>query len=112
MAKAASPATLRSFCHLSREFDYTVPFHGGDMTVSLSNLSVGFGETAVILCFVLFGIGGTIFWVWALIDCATKEPDTGNTKVAWVVIIALTHWIGAAIYLFVRRPDRLRELGR
>jgi hypothetical protein len=21
------------------------------------------------------------FWIWMLVECATKEPDTGNTKI-------------------------------
>jgi hypothetical protein len=46
-----------------------------------------------------------------LIDCATKEPSTGNDKVVWILVIALTGWIGALIYLLVRRPKRVREFG-
>ena len=61
--------------------------------------------------FFLIGILATIFWIWMLIDCATKEPSQGNDKIVWIVIIALTHLIGAAIYFFVRRPTRMRELG-
>ena len=53
-----------------------------------------------------------IFWIWVLIDCATKEPETGNTKVVWTIIIVFTYVIGAAIYFFVRRPRRLAELNR
>ena len=61
-----------------------------------------------------FGLAllGTVFWIWMLIDCATKEPNTGNDKIVWVVIIALTHLIGAALYFFVRRPARIRQFGR
>ena len=74
---------------------------------------LGFPELIVILIvFFLFGVGGTVLWVWALVDCATKEADTGNNKVAWVIVIALTHVFGSAIYLLVRRPQRIKELGR
>lgn len=38
----------------------------------------------IIAFFLIFGIGGTALWVWALVDCATKEADTGNTKIAWL----------------------------
>ena len=55
------------------------------------------------------GVLGTIFWVWMLVDCATKEPDEGNSKVVWTIIIVLTHLVGAAIYFFVRRPQRRAE---
>ncbi len=69
----------------------------------------------MIICW-LFGLALTLaavgFWIWMLIDCATKEPDTGNDKITWIIIIALTNWIGALIYYFVRRPERIRQTGR
>ena len=54
----------------------------------------------------------TIFWVWMLVDCATKEPSEGNDKVVWILVIVFTHWVGALIYLLVRRPERIRQHGR
>jgi hypothetical protein len=51
------------------------------------------------------------FWIWMLVDCATKEPSTGNDKVIWILVIIFTHWIGALIYFFVRRPERKRLFG-
>lgn len=63
------------------------------------------------LLLLLIGLGMFIFWVWMLIDCATKESSQGNDKLVWIVVIALTNWIGALIYFFVRRPQRIRELG-
>jgi hypothetical protein len=53
----------------------------------------------------------TAFWIWMLVDCATKEPSEGNDKIIWILIIIFTHWIGALIYLIVRRPERQRKLG-
>ena len=61
---------------------------------------------------VLLGIAGTIFWIWALIDCATKEPNEEGQKVVWIVVILLTHFVGALLYVLIRRPDRLRRFGR
>lgn len=52
------------------------------------------------------------FWIWMLVDCATKEPSQGNEKLVWILIILLANWIGAAVYFFVRRPRRKREVGR
>ncbi|MBZ5624913.1 MAG: PLDc N-terminal domain-containing protein [Acidobacteriia bacterium] len=72
---------------------------------------VGFPEVLLIFVFVIV-ILGTAFWIWMLVECATKEPDTGNSKVVWVIIIVFTNLIGAAIYYFVRRPQRWKELGR
>jgi len=64
------------------------------------------------LLFFVLGIGGTILWIWMIVDCATKESSEGNDKIIWILIILLTHWIGALIYLLVRRPRRIRELGQ
>lgn len=50
------------------------------------------------------------FWLWMLIDCATQEVAEGNTKIVWVIIILLINFVGALIYFWVRRPQRLREL--
>lgn len=54
----------------------------------------------------------TVFWVWMLVDCATKEPDQGNDKVVWILVILFTHWVGALIYFLIRRPERIRDHGR
>lgn len=64
------------------------------------------------LAFLIFGIGGTIFWIWMLIDCATNEPSEGNDKLVWILVIVLTHALGALIYLLARRPDRMRLHGK
>jgi hypothetical protein len=63
--------------------------------------------------FLIFGVGiiGTLFWIWMLIDCATKEPSSGNDKLIWILIIIFTHLLGALIYFLVRRPKRIREFG-
>ena len=60
----------------------------------------------------LVGLGGTILWIWMIVDCATKEPSEGNDKIIWILIIILTHWIGALIYLLVRRPQRIKQFGK
>jgi hypothetical protein len=66
----------------------------------------------LILIPILFvGLALTVFWIWMLVDCATKEPSAGNDKVIWILVIIFTHWIGALIYYLVRRPERKRLLG-
>jgi hypothetical protein len=47
-----------------------------------------------------------VFWTWMIVDCATKEADTGNTKIVWILIILLGSFIGAGIYYCVRKPQR------
>lgn len=60
----------------------------------------------------LISIGAMIFWIWTLVDCATKEPSEGNDKIIWIIVIVFTHWIGSLIYVLVRRPERIRQYGR
>ncbi len=71
-----------------------------------------FGGLMMLFLVVVVGILGTIFWFWMLVDCATNEPSHNNDKLVWVVIILFTHFIGAGIYFFVRRPQRRAEFGR
>ena len=78
--------------------------------------------TAINPIFILFrlfpmGIQGiaallSLFWIWVLVDCITKEPSEGNDKVAWVLFILGVPLVGAVVYYFVRRPERVKELGR
>jgi hypothetical protein len=74
-------------------------------------LTLSFGLLCT--CFsLLIGVGGTIFWIWMLVECVVKESSQGNEKVVWIVVIALTHVLGAALYFFIRRPERIRQLGQ
>lgn len=54
---------------------------------------------------------GTIFWIWMLIDCALHENGQSNDKLVWILIILFTHFLGALIYFFLRRPERMRQFG-
>jgi len=58
------------------------------------------------------GLAGFVLWIWMIVECATKETDQNNNRLIWILIIVLTHWIGALIYLVIRRPQRIRELGQ
>ena len=76
-------------------------------------MTVGAGIVSfMFLAFAVLGIGGTILWVWMLVDCATKEPSEGNDKIVWILVIVLTHVIGALIYLLARRPRRIQLYGK
>jgi hypothetical protein len=73
---------------------------------------IGLPELFIILVVGLIVLAGTGFWIWMLIDCVTKEPDSGNTKICWTLIIVFAHFVGALIYFFARRDQRLAEVGR
>jgi hypothetical protein len=62
--------------------------------------------------FVLLGLGFFVLWILVIVDIATKETDAENQKVIWLIIVVFTGFIGELIYLLVRRPQRVKQLGR
>jgi hypothetical protein len=74
------------------------------------DIAVGGALVLLPFLFVIFvGLVGTVLWIWMLVDCAINEPNEGNDKVVWVIIILLTHMVGALLYFFIRRPKRIME---
>ena len=59
----------------------------------------------------LIFLAGLALWVWMVYDCATHESSTGNDKIAWLLVIIFVPCIGALIYFFARRPERIRTVG-
>lgn len=57
----------------------------------------------------LVGIAGTIFWIWMLVDCLKHESAESNDKTVWILVILLTHFIGAALYFFMKRRPRISQ---
>ena len=68
-------------------------------------------ELILIPIWLSIAAGVMVLWIWTLIDCIKNEPTEGNERIVWVVVIAVTHLIGALIYLIVRRPQRKILLG-
>jgi ABC-type Fe3+-siderophore transport system permease subunit len=54
----------------------------------------------VVLVFIV-GIGGTIFWVLMMIDCANRKFKKSDEKLMWLIIVIASYLIGALIYYFV-----------
>lgn len=77
----------------------------------ITSISIGLAGAALWML-VSCGILGTLFWIWMLVDCATKEPSEGSDKIVWILVILCTHGLGALIYLLARRPERKRLYGR
>jgi hypothetical protein len=75
--------------------------------------SLGGGEILLLLFSIFLiplGLLATAFWIWMLIDCIKNESIGGNEKIAWVLVIALTHLLGAVIYFFAGRKS-MRKVG-
>jgi hypothetical protein len=67
----------------------------------------GWVVTLLLVMFLLaLGILSFVFWIWMLIDCLKNERIYGNEKIAWVLVIALLHSLGALIYFFAGRNRR------
>lgn len=74
-------------------------------------IGIGFAIIPILL-FLVIGIGGTILWIWMLIECITKESSEGNDKIVWLLVILFLNSLGALVYFLVRRPQRIAELGQ
>jgi len=66
------------------------------------------GWEIIIILGIIFAIPLAIaafaFWIWMLIHAAQNQGLGEGEKVAWVLIIALLHFLGAAVYYFVGKP--------
>lgn len=60
----------------------------------------------------IVSLGLFVLWIWTLVDVLTKETDENSTRLIWGLVVGLTYVIGAIIYLAVRRPERIKTLGR
>ena len=45
-----------------------------------------------------------VFWIWMLVHAVTNKGLGDGEKIAWVLVILFTHFIGALIYFVVGRP--------
>jgi hypothetical protein len=67
--------------------------------------NVGSALGGVLFLSVLLGF--FVFWIWSLVD-AIRVPDESafraGSKVVWVVVIAVTGFIGSIVYLVMGRP--------
>lgn len=56
---------------------------------------------AFVLFMFLVSVGGTIFWIWMLIDCLKNESSEGNDKIIWAIVILCTHFLGGLLHFFI-----------
>jgi hypothetical protein len=49
---------------------------------------------------------GTIFWISVLIKIANTEK--GESQKAWIIFVALTHFIGASIYFIFTQIKNMK----
>lgn len=61
----------------------------------------------MIALFWIVGVAATVFWLWMLIDALVSLRDPVE-KILWFLVIFFLHFVGALIYLIVRRPGPAR----
>jgi hypothetical protein len=47
-----------------------------------------------------------MLWIFALVDAIKNPALDNNERLIWVLVIVLTNWIGALIYLIVGRKRK------
>lgn len=70
---------------------------------------IGLGVGEIMLLGIIFlaiplSLAVFAFWIWMLIHAIQNKGLNDGEKVAWVLVIALLHFLGALIYFFVGRP--------
>lgn len=65
--------------------------------------AVGLFGLGCLCVFGLFGLAATAFWIWALIDAIQNPRLDSNERLIWILVIILTQFIGALIYVIVGR---------
>ncbi len=63
-------------------------------------------EILFISLVLLASVGSFAFWIWMLVDCVRNGSLSSNERLAWLVVIALTHILGALIYHQLGRRSR------
>jgi hypothetical protein len=75
---------------------------------------LGGAEFILLLVAMLFvlpiALAAFAFWIWMLISAIQNKGLTESEKIAWVLVVALLHVLGALIYFFVGHPKRKTPL--
>jgi hypothetical protein len=72
-------------------------------------LAQGEGQSGI----AMFALGALLvslmlvmLWIFALVDAIKNPALDNNERLIWVLVIVLTNWIGALIYLIVGRKRK------
>ena len=58
------------------------------------------------LVWILLAVLALGIWIWALVDAIQNPALDGNQRLIWILVIVLTQFIGAMIYLIVGRSRK------
>lgn len=63
----------------------------------------------MMLVMIILGLAALALWIWALVDAIKNRALSDNERIIWVLVILLTNWLGALIYLLVGRKGGLAK---
>ena len=64
-----------------------------------------------VFCFVVpLALLATAFWIWMLVSAIQNKGLNEGEKIAWVLVVALLHFLGALLYFFIGHPKRRTPL--
>ena len=64
-------------------------------------------EFIFVLMLFAIGLALTVFWLWMLFSAIVNQGLGDGEKVAWVIAIIFTHFIGALVYCIIGWPKRI-----
>lgn len=83
------------------------------ITTTPDGVSAAIGVGLIVL-FVFFivalALAATAFWIWMLISAVQNKGLPEGEKIAWVLVIAFLHVLGAILYFFIGHPKRLTPI--
>ena len=69
---------------------------------------MGVMALTAVFFFWLIGIAAFVFWLWVLIDIL-KSEFTGANKIVWLLAVILLPLLGAVLYWFIGREQKVRD---
>lgn len=87
---------------LAQTTDFTTTADDAAAAAAAGTAAVGLG-VGLLVFWLIFGIGGFILFLWALIDVIRRQFSNPNDKVLWLVLIILIGWLGPILYLAIGR---------
>lgn len=69
---------------------------------------MGVMALTAVFFFWLVGVAAFIFWLWVLIDILRSE-FTGSNKIVWLLAVILLPLLGAVLYWFIGREQKVRD---
>lgn len=91
-----------SMLSLLAQTDYGTSAADTAAATAAGTAAVGLGIGMVIF-WLVFGLGGFILFLWALIDVLRRQFQNPNDKILWIVLIVFIGWLGPILYLAIGR---------